>query len=116
MSGLGNESADQHLLEHEHTYLETIADEFSSGGAVPATHALLTGKVVAMNWAGASDVTADLIVMTSHGPTGLSRTWLGNVADGLIRHTDVPVLILRPQSRKCVFRSCRSLISAQSDH
>jgi nucleotide-binding universal stress UspA family protein len=34
--------------------------------------------------------------MTSHGRTGLSRAWLGSVADGLIRQASVPVLLLRP--------------------
>ena len=44
----------------------------------------------------AREIDADLIVMTSHGRTGLSRMWLGSVADGLIRHSRVPVLLLRP--------------------
>src|SRR4029079_13772682 len=41
-----------------------------------------------------------LIVMTSHGRTGLSRAWLGSVADGLIRHSRLPVLVLRPIESK----------------
>ena len=38
----------------------------------------------------------DLIVMATHGRGGLSRAWLGSVADGLVRHTPVPVLLVRP--------------------
>ena len=37
----------------------------------------------------------DLVVMMTHGRGGLSRAWLGNVADGLIRHAPVPLLLLR---------------------
>jgi nucleotide-binding universal stress UspA family protein len=38
---------------------------------------------------------ADLIVMSSHGYTGLKRWVLGSVAEKVIRHTPVPVLLLR---------------------
>jgi nucleotide-binding universal stress UspA family protein len=38
----------------------------------------------------------DLIVMTTHGRGGMSRFWLGSVADQLLRRTTVPVLLLRP--------------------
>lgn len=37
----------------------------------------------------------DVIVMTTHGRTGLSRAWLGSVADGVLRLSHVPVLLLR---------------------
>ncbi len=37
----------------------------------------------------------DLVVMTSHGRTGWGRAWLGSVADGLVRQSGVPVLVLR---------------------
>jgi nucleotide-binding universal stress UspA family protein len=33
--------------------------------------------------------------MTSHGRTGLSRIWLGSVADGVIRNSKSPVLLVR---------------------
>ncbi len=38
---------------------------------------------------------ADLVVMTSHGRTGLSRWVLGSVAQHLARQSTVPVLVLR---------------------
>ena len=37
----------------------------------------------------------DVIVMTTHGRTGASRAWLGSVADGVLRLSSVPVLLLR---------------------
>lgn len=37
----------------------------------------------------------DLIVMTSHGRTGLSRWFLGSVAEAVIRRASVPVLLVR---------------------
>lgn len=39
----------------------------------------------------------DLIVMSTHGRTGLHRLWLGSVADSLVRSTRIPVLLVRPE-------------------
>jgi nucleotide-binding universal stress UspA family protein len=84
----------------EHKYLETVAAEVTSGSSVPATHAILKGEAVDMICKRAWDVDADLIVMTSHGRTGLSRVWFGSVADRVLRHSAVPVLMLRPVDGK----------------
>jgi nucleotide-binding universal stress UspA family protein len=44
----------------------------------------------------AREMEVDLVVMTTHGRSGLSRMWLGSVADGVVRRSQVPVLLLRP--------------------
>jgi nucleotide-binding universal stress UspA family protein len=38
---------------------------------------------------------ADLIVMGSHGRTGVKRLWLGSVAESVVREATIPVLIAR---------------------
>ena len=43
----------------------------------------------------AKDWQADLIVMGTHGRTGLLRLVLGSVAEGVIHRTPVPVLLIR---------------------
>jgi nucleotide-binding universal stress UspA family protein len=40
---------------------------------------------------------ADLIVMATHGWTGLQRLWLGSVATKVVRSADLPVLVVRAQ-------------------
>lgn len=40
---------------------------------------------------------ADLIVMNTHGWTGLKRLLLGSVAEGLMRETSIPILLIRKQ-------------------
>ena len=40
---------------------------------------------------------ADLIAMTTHGRSGLSRWWLGSVADKVVRASHIPVLLVRPE-------------------
>ena len=39
---------------------------------------------------------ADLVVMSTHARGGLSRLWLGSVADSLIREVSVPVMLVKP--------------------
>lgn len=39
----------------------------------------------------------DLIVMATHGRTGLTRLFLGSVAENVIRHAPCPVLSFRPK-------------------
>jgi nucleotide-binding universal stress UspA family protein len=38
----------------------------------------------------------DLIIMTTHGRSGISRLLFGNVADRVSRHSKIPVLIIAP--------------------
>ena len=44
----------------------------------------------------ASESDCDVIVMATHGRSGLKRTVLGSVADYVVRHVIVPVLLVRP--------------------
>jgi nucleotide-binding universal stress UspA family protein len=39
----------------------------------------------------------DLIVMTTHDRSGIGRLVLGSVAEGVLRATTTPLLLLRPQ-------------------
>jgi nucleotide-binding universal stress UspA family protein len=38
----------------------------------------------------------DLVLMTSHARGAVGRFWLGSVADELLRHLPVPILVVRP--------------------
>jgi nucleotide-binding universal stress UspA family protein len=40
----------------------------------------------------------DLVVMTTHGKSGLKRAIMGSVADAVIRESGKPVLVVRPKS------------------
>jgi nucleotide-binding universal stress UspA family protein len=43
----------------------------------------------------ARDIHADLIVLPSHGRTGLARLMIGSVAERVVRLSHCPVLVLR---------------------
>ncbi len=45
---------------------------------------------------------ADLIVLTTHGYTGLQQVWLGSTAERVVRHASCPVLTVRELNQKNV--------------
>jgi nucleotide-binding universal stress UspA family protein len=82
--------------EREAEYLRELAERVSREHGVDARVRLLTGEVVPSLEREVRDEAMDLVVMTTHGRAGLARAWLGSVADSLLRHLAVPVLIIRP--------------------
>jgi len=99
MEGFGDAPWHAEAWEGEQRYLLSTAEELSDWTGVPVTSALLQGPLVESICKRAWEVEADLIVMSTHGRTGLSRLWLGSVADGVVRHSRIPVLMLRPVER-----------------
>lgn len=47
---------------------------------------------------GAEDFLTDLIVLATHGRTGIKRLVIGNVAEKVVRHAPCPVLTVKPKS------------------
>ena len=45
----------------------------------------------------ASEISADLIVVGTHGRRGVQRLWLGSVAEKTVRRAPCPVLVVRPK-------------------
>jgi len=75
------------------TYLEGIAASHILEGLDIVMH-VVEGKPEQALLSVAQTMHADLIVMNSHGYTGLARWMLGSVAQRIERHSSVPVLIL----------------------
>ena len=46
---------------------------------------------------GAEDSLTDLIVLATHGRTGIKRLVIGNVAEKVVRHAPCPVLTVKPK-------------------
>lgn len=92
-------------MDNAAKYLGVIAAELKNGAGVTATHGVLRGDPAEMICARADDVGADLVVMTTHGRTGLSKAWLGSVAEGVVRRSPVPVLVVRAREKPYGARS-----------
>jgi nucleotide-binding universal stress UspA family protein len=63
--------------------------------AVPYTHRLLTGEPAHQIVTLASEEHVDLIVMGTHGRSGLMRLLMGSVAESVVRLAPCPVFTLR---------------------
>jgi nucleotide-binding universal stress UspA family protein len=70
------------------------AAEPLAGGAVDGW--VGSGRVVECLQLRADEVGADLVVMATHGRGAFTRAWLGSTADSFVRHTNRPVLLVRP--------------------
>ena len=79
---------------------EQLGSVVPSIAGVDFAHECMTGNPVLeiLKFAESHDV--DLIVMASHGRTGLSRLLMGSIAEGVLRKAKCPVLIVKQPSAK----------------
>jgi nucleotide-binding universal stress UspA family protein len=85
-----------HKATHE---LAGWASDLEKKVSVPVTTAIEVGRP---GWrilaAVDADPSIDLVIMGSHGRTGIKRVLLGSVAEKVLRHATRPVLIARPRT------------------
>ncbi len=82
--------------------LADIAARYSEPTHPIRTH-LVEGTAVAESIdAEATRLAADLIILGTHGRTGLAHLLLGSVAETTLRHAPCPVLTVPPQRRRVV--------------
>ena len=62
---------------------------------IPATFDIRFGRAADEIVIQANDDEADLIVMGSHGRSGISHLLVGSVAESVVRHAPCPVLVVR---------------------
>jgi nucleotide-binding universal stress UspA family protein len=91
-----DEALDRQIMEHQQAYLESTARRLRDTCPVTVHSELLEGETAHAIRAAATSKGVDLVVMTTHGRGPLGRLWLGSVADELVRHLPVPLLLLRP--------------------
>lgn len=89
---------DDELGQGMRAALERVRERTARKWGLPVSAAYLVGPVVPMLETHVQERGASLVVMTSHGRGGLSRSWLGSVADALVRRVEVPVLIARSRA------------------
>lgn len=82
----------------EKAYLTAFTDQLKKQSpSLAITSTTLTGPVAGTLREYIDRSRTDLVVMTSRGQGGLRRLWLGSVADAMIRDSDVPILLVRPE-------------------
>ncbi len=80
-------------LRGERRNLEALGDALRGRG-VDVKVLCIQGATVEKILEEAGRAEADLIVMGSHGRSGLSRALMGSVSEGVLRKADCPVLIV----------------------
>ena len=86
----------ENLERNGRAALDDLAERAEAAG-VDAVTAVETGTPHREILAAAEEWGADLIVMGTHGRTGLDRFLLGSVSGRVVRTTDVPVLVVPPE-------------------
>jgi nucleotide-binding universal stress UspA family protein len=82
------------LIEKARGYVEAVADLAARAGVV-CTEAVREGASAAAIVQLAKEEGAGVIVMGSHGRTGLARLLMGSVTEKVIGHASCPVLVVR---------------------
>ena len=85
---------DAHFRVDEQVYLEQLARRLSEEAGVAVTTVILDGPVAPTLIDHVRSRNPQLVVMTTHGRGGLSRLFLGSVADRLIRTLHCPLLLV----------------------
>ena len=77
-------------------YLDTLARELRDAG-FKATTRVAWGRPSDAIRQIADEANADLIVMTTHGRSGIAKTLLGSVAEETLRSLDIDILAVPPR-------------------
>jgi nucleotide-binding universal stress UspA family protein len=80
--------------ERAESYLTERQKEIHKKG-IEAETRIAFGSVVKEILNTATDIHADIIAMASHGITGLTRTFYGSVAAGVLQRIDRPLFLIR---------------------
>ena len=87
-------------------YLSQVASQMGMAG-IKVNPMVTSGEVAEEIWAMASQNRVDLMVMSTHGRSGVGRLVLGSVASEVIQSSTIPILLLRPteewRSRTTIF-------------
>ena len=83
------------LMKQAEADLERAAADLAKSIGVKISAAVREGKPHEEICEATKALGADLIVLTTHGYTGLKHVWLGSTAERVVRHASCPVLAVR---------------------
>jgi nucleotide-binding universal stress UspA family protein len=89
--------------------LAMLEDVRPKDPAVPFVHRLTMGDPAGEIVRIAAEEAADMIVLGTHGRSGISRMLMGSVAEAVVRRAPCPVLVYRAAAEKLVGRKAEAL-------
>lgn len=100
----------QRVLEHEENkkasgkqYLNGIAARLKHEATAVHSEVLLAGRVTESLIDFAAQTKIDLVVIATHGRSGVTRWVMGSVADKMLRSADVPIFMVRASDAGCAY-------------
>jgi universal stress protein A len=85
----------QELADSAQIQLDTLVKEHLQGLEPAPVTKVLIGRPAEKIVEYADSVSADMIVMTTHGYSGVKHVLLGSTTEGVLRHANCPVLSIR---------------------
>ena len=76
--------------------MQDLANRLRRGTGIQFSSAVVEGNTADALLRYADESATDLIVMTTHGRSGLARAVLGSISDQVVRRSRCPVLLARP--------------------
>ena len=95
LPGVDPTEAQVKVVEEAEEYLTDVAKRLAASGLANVRTSVWYGPAAYAIVEGARLHKADLIVMTTHGRSGLRRLILGSVAESVLRGTTTPILLVR---------------------
>jgi nucleotide-binding universal stress UspA family protein len=83
------------VVREAETYLDEVAARVRALGVKDVRTSAWYGEAATAIVEAAAFNHADLIVMTTHGRSGVGRLVMGSVAESVLRGTRTPILVLR---------------------
>lgn len=83
------------LMKQAEADLKRAATDLTKSIGIKISAAVREGKPHEEICEAAKALEVDLIVLTTHGYTGLKHVWLGSTAERVVRHASCPVLVVR---------------------
>jgi nucleotide-binding universal stress UspA family protein len=104
LSGDDLRQIEEHSRHEAQSYLKEIVSRLKSSG-IKSHPKLLTGKAADSLVDYMQENNFDLVIMATHGRSGISRWFWGSVADKILYSSKIPVLLVR--SQECISDSGR---------
>jgi nucleotide-binding universal stress UspA family protein len=94
---------ERHLIEDEReaeTYLKSLADKLQTETGLRVNYDKVLGLAGPAIVEYCRDQEIELIAIATHGRSGFGRALLGSIADYVIRHSGIPILLIRPNAER----------------
>jgi nucleotide-binding universal stress UspA family protein len=86
---------EQDIKTDAEKYTRNVTTKVTSEG-INAIPVLLSGDASEEILKYAADNNVDMIIMSTHGRSGISRFFMGSVADKVVHHSTVPIMLVPP--------------------